>query len=61
MANLIAFINSFLSYLLLFGVCVAVVVIACLIGVRLRRNKDAKTAALEAEQTETIEQADAVR
>ena len=61
MANLIAFINSFLSYLLLFGVCVAAVIIACLIGVRLRRNKDAKTA-LEAEkQGETIEQADAVR
>ena len=61
MANLIAFINSFLSYLLLFGVCVAAVIIVCLIGVRLRRNKDAKTA-LEAEkQGETIEQADAVR
>ena len=48
MTNLIAFINSFLSYLLLFGVCVAVVVIACLIGVHLRRNKDAKDAAQKA-------------
>ena len=54
MANLIAFINSFLSYLLLFGICVAVVIAACLIGVRLRRNKDAKEA-LKA--GETIEQA----
>lgn len=55
MANLIAFINSFLSYLLLFGVCVAVVIIACVIGVRLRRNKDAKEAALEAAATEETE------
>ena len=50
MANFIAFINSFLSYLLLFGVCVAVVAAACIIGVYLRKKKDAKDAALKQEQ-----------
>jgi len=44
MTNLILFINSFLSYLLLFAVAVAVVIVAILIGIKLRKNKDAKKA-----------------
>lgn len=44
MANLVAFLNSFLSYLLLFAVCVIVVFAAVRIGIVLRKKKDAKEA-----------------
>lgn len=44
MTNLVAFLNSFLSYLLLFAVCVIVVVVAVKIGITMRKNKDAKDA-----------------
>ncbi len=49
MANLIAFSNAFLSYLLLFLVIVVLVIIACVIGIRLRKRKNAKDAALSRE------------
>ncbi len=45
MANLIAFFNAFLSYLLLFALCAAVVSAAVWIGITLRKRKDAATAA----------------
>lgn len=45
MANLILFINAFLSYLLLFVLIVALVIVACIIGVKWRKSKDAKAAA----------------
>ena len=44
MANLILFVNSFLSYLLLFVLVVALVIVACIIGVKWRKSKDAKAA-----------------
>ena len=44
MANLILFVNSFLSYLLLFVLVVALVIVACIIGVKWRKRKDAKAA-----------------
>ena len=44
MTNLILFLNSFLSYLLLFVIIVALVIIACIIGVKWRKSKDAKAA-----------------
>ena len=50
MANLIAFLNSFLSYLLVFVICVAAVALACVIGVTLRKKKDAKAAIENAEK-----------
>ena len=52
MNNLILFINSFLSYLLVFGVFVAVIIFACVCGVTLRKNKNkgAKTVNFEAEE-----------
>ncbi len=54
MNNLILFLNSFLSYLLVFIIIIAVVLLAVFIGIKLRKNSDAK-AALEAEnQTEAI-------
>lgn len=44
MSNLILFLNSFLSYLLLFVLIVALVIVACIIGVKWRKSKDAKLA-----------------
>lgn len=44
MANLILFVNSFLSYLLQFVLIVALVIAACVIGVKWRKSKDAKAA-----------------
>ena len=44
MANVIAFVNSFLSYFLLFAFIVVLCVIATLVGIKLRKNKDCKDA-----------------
>lgn len=44
MTNLILFLNSFLSYLLLFALIVVLVAVACVIGVKWRKSKDAKAA-----------------
>ena len=57
MTNLILFVNAFLSYLLLFILIIALVIVACIIGVKWRKSKDAKAAAngdIEA-RTETAE------
>ena len=45
MTNLILFVNAFLSYLLLFVLIVALVIVACIIGAKWRKSKDAKAAA----------------
>ncbi|HBA70562.1 MAG TPA: hypothetical protein DCZ40_14590 [Lachnospiraceae bacterium] len=45
MANVVLFLNSFFSYLLLFAFVVALVVIACVIGAKWRKSSDAKKAA----------------
>lgn len=42
MTNLILFINSFLSYFLVFGIVVVLVVIACILGAKWRKSSDAK-------------------
>ena len=52
MTNLILFFNSFLSYLLVVAVFVIVIGIAIFMGIKLRKNKDAKEAALAAKNTE---------
>lgn len=44
MANLILFVNAFLSYLLCFVLIIALVIVACVIGVKWRKSKDAKAA-----------------
>lgn len=44
MTNLILFVNAFLSYLLCFLLIVALVIVACVIGVKWRKSKDAKAA-----------------
>ncbi len=40
MSNLIAFFNSFVSYLILFGVFVLLAVVAVFIGTTLRKRKN---------------------
>ena len=45
MTNLILFINAFLSYLLICVLIIALVIVACIIGVKWRKIKDAKNAA----------------
>ena len=42
MVNLIAFVNSFLSYFLLFAFIVVLCTVAVFVGIRLRKNKDLK-------------------
>lgn len=50
MVNLMAFLSWFVSYLLLFGIIVVLVIVACFIGIRIRKAKDAK-AVLEKQET----------
>lgn len=52
MANVAAFFGYFVSYLILFLVFVALAVIACMIGVKWRKAKDAKTALAEGSELE---------
>ena len=47
--NMIAFINSVLSYLLLMVIIVALCLLGGFIGLKLRKNKDAKDAIIESE------------
>lgn len=42
MANLILFINSFLSYLLVFALIVVLVAVACILGAKWRKSSDLK-------------------
>lgn len=44
MNNLILFVNEFLSYVLIFIIFVLVMIISGVVGVRIRKNKDAKLA-----------------
>lgn len=40
--NAIAFTNSFLEYLIVFGVSVVVVLVACFIGITMKKRKNEK-------------------
>ncbi len=54
MTNLVLFLNSFLSYLLVVAVFLLVAGIAIFIGIKLRKDKDAKARAeASKEQKET--------
>lgn len=55
MTNLILFINAFLSYLLVFVFIIALVIVACIIGVKWRKAKDAKNAEAAGTQAETVD------
>lgn len=56
MGNLILFLNSFLSYLLLFVIIAVLVIIACVIGVKWRKSKDLKNEQLAGTDGNAIEQ-----
>lgn len=49
MDNLTLFLNGFLSYLLVFAVFGVTILVACLIGIALRKNKNARTAVTDTE------------
>lgn len=51
MTNLILFINSFLSYLLVVAVFVAAMGVAVFLGIKLRTKKDSQKAALESDES----------
>lgn len=53
MTNLVLFLNSFMSYLLLVAVFVLVIGVAVFIGIKLRRNKNAKEAAETSSEKKT--------
>lgn len=42
MVNLTAFIGTFLAYFIVFAVFVALAVVGCVIGIKMRKAKDAK-------------------
>jgi hypothetical protein len=52
MDNLILFINAFLSYFLVYVISAAIIVTAVLIGIRLRKMKDAKDALATASEAD---------
>lgn len=52
MNNLILFINSFLSYLLVFGVFALAIIAACVLGVTLRKIKNNKVQAVSVDAEE---------
>ncbi len=54
MNNLILFVNAFLSYLLIFALIIALAIVACVIGVKWRKSKDAKAAANAVGQAEEM-------
>ena len=58
MVNLVAFLNSFLSYLLLFLVFVAIAAAAIAFGIFLRKGKNAKANAIDAETADLEEEGD---
>ena len=51
MANLIAFVNTFLSYFLLFAFIVVLCLVAAFVGIKLRKNKDLKDGKLAEAQS----------
>ncbi|MBD5450610.1 MAG: hypothetical protein HDR28_10765 [Lachnospiraceae bacterium] len=53
MNNLILFVNAFLSYLLVFVLIIALVIVACIIGVKCWKSKDTKEVTAE-KQTEAV-------
>lgn len=55
MTNLILFVNAFFSYFLLFLFIIVLVIVACIIGVKWRKSKDAKIAANPDVEAEAVE------
>lgn len=55
MNNLIAFVNQFMEYLLVFMVSIIAILSGCFIGIKWRKMKDAKQLTLATEETESKE------
>lgn len=55
MNNLIAFINTFLSYIVVMAVIVVVAAVACAIGIAWRKAKDAKLAPVDGTDSQATE------
>ena len=53
MNNLIAFLSSFCSYLLVFVICIAIIVVAVIVGIKLRKSKNIKEITVDGESVET--------
>lgn len=58
MTNLILFLNAFMSYLFLFLFIVALIIVACFIGIKWRKSKDAKAALVTGTEDVTEENKD---
>mgnify|MGYP004546828045 FL=1 len=58
MTNLILFLNAFMSYLFLFLFIVALIIVACFIGIKWRKSKDAKAALVTETEDVTEENKD---
>lgn len=56
---MVSFVNAFLSYLLVFVVIVALVIISLVLGVKIRHAKDAKAASKEETNADVVAKADA--
>ena len=56
MNNLISFVNSFLSYLLVMAVIVVLAGIAIFIGIKLRKSKNAKAEQMKNDSEQELEQ-----
>ena len=56
MNNLISFVNSFLSYLLVMAVIVVLAGIEIFIGIKLRKSKNAKAEQMQNDSEQELEQ-----
>ena len=54
MGKLNAFLGYFVSYVILFAVFVALAVVACVIGIKWRKAKDAKAVLAEGNDAEAV-------
>ena len=52
MDNLIAFLSSFCSYLIVLVICIAIMVVGALLGIKLRRSKNTKEIVADGESVE---------
>lgn len=55
MNNLILFVNSFLSYLLVFAIIIVLILVAVAIGIKWRKVKDAKNAQAAMTESTTVQ------
>ena len=54
MESFILFFNSFISYLLLYFISIALIIVAVILGIRYRKYKDKKAAAEETAEVSDV-------